>query len=124
MKTLSSITISMILLFFVFSTGCTKEPGPGGRAHVHGNVEYNEVHLANAFVYIWYDATSVSDHHSGWDDQAITNGHGEFEFEDLTKGDYYLYAEGDDLNGIEREGSTVVSVTKKSGEFETHIELE
>jgi len=123
MKT-SKLTRGLILFSMLAFTACKKEPGPGGKAHIHGHVEYEatEETIVNATVSIWYDATSKP--LANADDATTANGEGEFEFENLNKGDYYLYAIGSDTSGTLREGGVAASIDKKSGEFDADIHVE
>ena len=107
----------------VLSFGCAKDPGPGGNAHIHGHVEIEatDTEVADAVVQIWYDATSES---GTADDATTTDGGGKFEFENLYKGDYYVSSLGLDSLGVVLTGGTVVTIDKKSGEFDADIHLE
>ena len=124
MKTLKNILTTITVLSLMSFVGCQKEPGPGGKGHIHGHVEYNGDHVHDAFVSIWYDETDVSNHHSGFDDQTFTSDEGEFEFEHLRKGDYFLFAEWEDTADVEREGHVSVTIKKKVEEVEAHIDLQ
>lgn len=109
----------------IFTAGCKKDPGLGGKAHIEGHVEHHESPVTDAVVSIWYGADSKPE--SQADDQRSVNDEGEFEFENLTKGDYYLYAYGTvtDSTGVENlEGGVSVTIDKKSGDFEADIHLE
>ena len=109
MKTKKIILGICTIIALVFTQACKKDEGPGGKAHIHGHVEYNEDHVENAFVSIWYGASSNSE--SAYDDQIVTNSEGEFEFEDLNKGDYYLYSTWIDTADVKRKGATSVRKT-------------
>ena len=130
MKTSKFISFVISFALVAFFGGCQKEPGPGGQSHIHGHVEYHEAgeehgeHVEDGLVSIWYGVTSVGDPSSGFDNQAMTNSEGEFEFEHLTKGDYYLYAKWTDSTITTRTGSTAVTIKEKAEEVDVHIEVE
>lgn len=113
-----NILISIILTVF-FS--CKKEPGPGGKAHIHGHLYYNNSVVTNGTVYIWYGETNVSDFSSGFGNQISCNSHGEFEFHDLRKGDYFLHATCIDLANSPRAGSRHVEIKSKSETVQADI---
>ena len=116
----------------IFTQGCQKSPGPGGKAHIHGHVEHHddhggsatEEHVSGAIVYIWYGASSVSNTASGYDDNTNTNAEGEFEFEELNKGDYFLFASWTDDDAEVNTAGASVTIVKKSEEVEVHLEVE
>ena len=118
------ISLLIAIALIVSFTGCQKEPGPGGRSHIYGHVEHSDDHVVGAFVYIWYGVTNVTDHHSGYDDQTTTNAEGEFEFEELTKGDYYLHATWTESSGEEKDGDVSVTIKKKAEKVKVHIEVD
>ncbi len=107
----------------VFAWGCEKEPGTGGSAEIHGHVHYeaNDEVIPNATVQLWYGETSIS---GDPDDSQTANDDGEFDFDDLLKGDYYLYATGLDATGAVREGGLAVNIDQKSGAVDADIDVE
>lgn len=123
MKTTKLITGLAVVALMAFIAGCKKEPGPGGKAHIHGHVHYeaNDETISDAMVSIWYGETSVN---GDADDNATTDAAGKFEFENLHKGDYYLFASGLDSAGTVREGSLAVTISKKSEEVDADIDVE
>ncbi len=133
MKKLKLITLMLAIGAFIGIQGCSEEPGIGGKAHIHGTVvehheeaggTHTEEGVANATVHIWYgQADSTGDP----DDQVTTDVSGGFEFENLTKGDYFLHAEfEDDHEGIieHKEGTAHVVIETKSQEVEVELEVE
>ncbi len=132
MKKLKLITIMLAIAAFIGIQACSEEPGIGGNAHIHGTVvEHHEdgggddhSGIAGALVHIWYgqaDATGDPN------DQITTDVSGGFEFENLTKGDYFLHAEfEDDHEGaLElKEGTAHVVIETKSQEVEVELEVE
>ncbi len=112
----------MLVAGLLCSNAC-KKPGTGGNTHIHGHAHYdaNDEKISGAVVSIWYDASSKS---GDADDATTTDAEGEFEFENLTKGDYYLFASGADSSGTTREGGLAVTINKKSGEVVADIDVE
>lgn len=107
-------TFFLTLILSLTFTACHKE-GTGGKAMLHGAVLYNGVAIPNATVSIWYGKTSVADPANGYDDQEKTDAKGKFEFHDLWKGDYYLYAQGTDTTvGATRVGGIAAIIKSKS----------
>ena len=111
---------------------CVEDPGPNGEAHIHGTVvEHSDDPgaddhggLVGATVSIWYGQTTED---GDPDDMTTTNASGTFDFENMSKGDYFLRAEYvDDHDGVEvhLEGHATVTIEKKSQEVEVEIEVE
>ena len=133
MKKLKLITIMLAIGSFIGIQGCSEEPGIGGNAHIHGTVvEHHEdggaddhgSGIAGATVQIWY---GQADNTGNPDDQVTTDLSGGFEFENLTKGDYFLHAEYEDEHegNIEhKEGTAHVVIETKSQEVEVELEVE
>lgn len=122
-------TTKLILGLFVFAAlfsaqGCTKEEGLGGKAHIHGNVEHDEDHISGVPVSIWYGESDVSLTGSGYDNRVFTDHEGEFEFEELRKGDYFIYASWTDSDGDVKSGHASVTIERRSDEVEAHLDLE
>jgi len=84
-------------------------------------VEATEATVANTPVYIWYGATSASGTASA---STTTDATGEYEFEKLTKGDYYLSCAYTDTSGAVLTGGVAVTIAKKTEEVEQHIHVE
>jgi hypothetical protein len=88
-------------LFFIFSGiySCRKE-GTGGKSSVTGNVKHHSMIIPNAVVYIKYGATNFPGTNiSNYDASTTADASAHYEFKDLRKGDYYLYAVGYDAVG-------------------------
>ena len=77
-------------------SGCYKE-GLGGKSTVNGYVSHHSHHIPNAIVYIKYDATEFPGTDVSKYDASITaDANAYYEFNELRKGDYYIYAVGYD----------------------------
>lgn len=88
----------LILLICTFIlAGCVKE-GTGGKASVSGHVMHHDDQIPNAIVYIKYGAEEFPGADVASYDASIkaSASEGEYEFEDLRKGHYYLYSVGYD----------------------------
>jgi type 1 fimbria pilin len=131
MKRLSLIMMITTVMLFVLQ-GCEEDPGPNGNAHIHGTVvEHSDdpgaddhTGLSGSTVFIWYGQTTED---GDPDDMSTTNASGTFDFENMSKGDYFLRAEYiDDHDGVEvhLEGHATVSIEKKAEEVEVVIEVE
>ena len=118
--------INLLLgITIILSTVCAcKKEGKGGKATITGHVKHHEVHIPDAIVYIKYGATELpGTNASDYDDQAVaSSGDGHYEFEELKKGDYYLYSTGYDSTISEIVlGGTPVKIKKKSEIVEIDI---
>ncbi|MBL7890078.1 MAG: carboxypeptidase regulatory-like domain-containing protein [Bacteroidia bacterium] len=91
--------IKYILLFAVisFSTVSCKKEGPGGKSSISGVVEHHGAAIPNSVVYIKYGATDFPGAAvSAYDAQVTADASGNYKFDGLRKGDYYLYGVGYD----------------------------
>lgn len=91
------IHLFLILTFATTIIGCTKE-GTGGKASIQGNVKHHDELIPGATVYIKYGAKELpGTDSSDYDDQTKADSLGAFyKFENLKKGNYFLYATGFD----------------------------
>lgn len=136
MKTVKLITCLTVIALFGLTTGCKKDAGTGGKAHIHGHVEVEAtgVKVKGATVSIWYGKTSAD----GTADATITTegmagmtmaDDGKYEFENLQKGDYFLQCMTTDTaytdtSGTMLMGGKAVTIEKKTEEVEADIHLE
>ncbi len=132
MRKLKFIIPFLAIGVFIAIQSCSEEPGIGGKGHIHGTVvEHHEDGgdddhgvIPNVIVHIWY---GQADSNGNPDDQTTTDVSGGFEFEDLTKGDYFLHTEfEDDHDGtlVNKEGTAHVVIETKSQEVEVEIAVE
>jgi len=120
-KTPASILLGFILVSVVGA--CTK-PGTGGKAKIAGHVKHHEVHIPSAEVYIKYDATEFPGINLSVYDNQTTAGStdGYYEFVEMNKGNYYLYAKGYDISISEEvSGGTPVEIKSKKQEVEMNV---
>ncbi len=91
-KKLNLILISVVVL--TLSSACHKE-GIGGKSNVDGKVMHHEKPIGNAIVYIKYGVTEFPGTDvANYDDHTSCDANAKYEFTNLRKGDYYLYAVG------------------------------
>ena len=108
----------------MFLGACKKDPGTGGKAHIHGaaEVEATEEAVANTVVSIWYGKVAPE---GSADSYVMTDASGGFEFENLQKGEYYLYCSYfDPTSGETLTGGAAVTISKKKEEVEKHLHVE
>lgn len=101
---------SLLLLLVIFSTACTRE-GFDGDSNVTGTVAHHGLAIGEASIFIKFGAkelpgTLVSD----FDASTVADSKGVFKFENLKKGEYYLYGIGTDtaINETVRGGRAFV----------------
>lgn len=84
------------LMIIGLGSGCTKE-GFGGDANLVGTVLHHEEPIPNAVVYVKFDAQELPGTEPTDFDASVEADHaGKYNFYELNKGDYYLYAIGYD----------------------------
>lgn len=85
-----------VLLSGIIAVACKKE-GTGGKSSVSGAVKHHTELIPNAIVYIKYDAKEFPGANvSIYDASSPADANAHYEFKELQKGDYYLYAVGYD----------------------------
>ena len=112
-----SVTITLILTCIFIFPSCRKE-GPGGKAKVSGVVAHNGVAIPGARVFIKYGATvSPGTDISQYDRDYACDGSGNYSISSLVQGNYFLYAEGYEVNSlgvtVKYKGGVAVSLTRK-----------
>lgn len=107
-----------LIMFSLFVVSCAKE-GTGGKASVNGTVKHHSKIIPNAEVYIKYGATEFPGSNTAdYDASVTTSSDAKYEFKELKKGDYYLFAKGFDA-GITKEVQGGVPVELKRTENKT-----
>jgi hypothetical protein len=109
MKKVQNLLFLPLLMIVMSLNSCTRE-GFGGDARIAGGVAHHGLRIPNAVVYIKFNAkelpgTLVSD----FDASVEADAQGAYTFENLKKGDYYLYSVGYDssISEVVRGGLTV-----------------
>ncbi len=111
--------IRLLLILLLFTAGlssCTKE-GKGGSSSISGIIKRNGVYIIpNSVVYIKYGTTEwPGEDPQYYDDSYATGPEATFEFNELKKGDYYIYATGFDVTGgFAVNGGMVVNLGRKA----------
>ena len=96
-NTFKYIAIICLATVFAFTISSCKKEGTGGKSKVSGKVKHHTKLIPNAIVYIKYGATEFPGADvSAYDDQVTADTNAHFEFDELQKGDYYLYGVGYD----------------------------
>lgn len=86
----------LLILGFITFTGCKKND-LGGKSGVSGNVLHHGKPIANAVIYIKFNAKDFPGTDlTVYDTKISANMNGYFEIFNLYKGDYYFYAVGED----------------------------
>lgn len=105
----------ILIIVPLLSSSCTKE-GKEGKATITGHVIHHQNHISNAIVFIKYGATELPGTNvTDFDDRTTaSSGDGHYEFEELNKGNYYLYSTGYDSAIFENvAGGIPVEIKKK-----------
>ena len=97
MKARFFLSLIAVTAFAMLFDACSKDPGFKGNKKISGSVTHDGTALPGAIVYITFDATSATDK---YDYSTLTDASGNYSFEGLAKGDYYLDAEYTDSNNI------------------------
>lgn len=92
----TQISITLLLLLALLSGSCKKNE-LGGKASVEGTVKHHSKAIANAVVYIKFDAKEFPGSNTGnYDAKVNADANGYYKIPDFYKGEYYLYAVGYD----------------------------
>ena len=103
--------------------GCTKA-GTGGKATINGHVKHHEVSIPGSMVYLKYGAVEFpgNDVNSYDESTLASSGDGHYEFEELKKGNYYIYGVGYDSTisaGV--VGGIPIKVKNKTESIEINV---
>jgi hypothetical protein len=110
---MKKISILILILTFIYSA-CTKS-GLGGEAEIHIDVKHHSVLIPFSKVYIKYDAKEFpGDDLTKYDAFITTNNMAHGHFENLKKGNYYIYGVGFDSSiNLTVTGGLKVKISKK-----------
>jgi hypothetical protein len=121
MKSILIKLFSVILLAGLISS-CAKDPGMGGNGTIKGKVTYADGPAAGATVSIKYGTTQKSE---TFDFVTVTDSEGNYKFEGLTKGDYFLMAQFTNSQGFKfNSAGCAVKLGSNSGEALLEIEVQ
>ena len=120
--------LNAVILFVTFiSFLACKKNGTGGKNSIAAFPKHHGVSIPNATVYIKYGATDLpGTNASDFDDSKIAVKEGSAaphaHFEELLKGDYYIYAVGFDSTINETvTGGVAVKITEKAVEKDVDV---
>ncbi len=122
MRTIKFLYIVVVIAITLTTTSCKKE-GLGGKEQIKGHTYSvtNSKVLKASTIYIKYGATSMpGTDESKYDASYCSDSNGRFEFKELKKGDYYLYATAID-NGQFVSGG--IRIILNDSEFKENIIL-
>lgn len=122
MKTKTQFLVVFSILIIGVASSCEKENL--AMAEIHGEVEFDDIPYQGATVNL-HTGTTASDPFAGFDNQAITGEEGKFDFDNLSKGEYYIFAfllDGHDT--LSRDKIIIVTTDKGTYEADIHIESE
>lgn len=120
MESLKTLSAALLILLF----GACKKEGLGGQASVTGSVQHHGRAIPNATVYIKYGVSELpgTDPAVYDNSKTATSGDAKFEFAELKKGDYFLYAIGyDSTCACVVEGGTGIKIKRKSEVIQTNL---
>ena len=120
MKPKSQLLAILALLLISFAVSCEKENL--ALAEIHGEVEFDDALYKGAIVNL-YSGTFAANPFIGYSKHAITDDSGKFDFDDLSKGEYYLFAfliDGHDT--LSRDKIIIITTDKGTYEADIHIE--
>jgi hypothetical protein len=118
-KILSAILLTALVVAF---TSCSKDEGFEGKAMIKGVATYPGGNAAGAIVTISFGATEAT---TDADYSTVTDASGNYSFESLTKGDYFVGASyTDDMGYSFQSGGSHVEIGEKKGEVTVDLVLE
>jgi len=119
----SLVTALFLVLSIALFTGCTPDPGPGGKATIKGKVTHHGLAIPNAVVYIKYGASEFpGESASSYDKSTNADQSGSYSFSGLNKGKYYLYGIGfDTIVNQTLKGGIPVEIKKKTETLEKEV---
>lgn len=89
---------SILFIVLILSISACKKNQLGGNSSIKGKVVHHSKAIANATVYIKFDSKeSAGTDVSKYDTKVQADINGNYEIPSLYKGDYYLYAVGEDF---------------------------
>lgn len=116
--------IPLLAVVLFIALACKKEEGPDGKATITGHVKHHDDAIPNATVYIKYGATELPGTDPGnYDDETTaSSSDAHYEFNELQRGDYYLFAIGyDSACACEVIGGVSVTIEEKDETLESNV---
>ncbi len=96
MKTIKLISIALLAIMAISFTSCNKDAGFVGKGEIKGLVSYPGGVAAGAIVSVKFGAKEAS---TDFDYSTVADASGNYKFEALNKGDYYVDATYTDSYG-------------------------
>ena len=122
MRTLRSIIFVAFAALAITLTSCSKDEGFEGNATINGKVTYTAGTASGAIVSIKFGASESS---TAFDYSTVTDASGNYSFEGLTKGDYFVDATfTDDLNNTFETGGSHVEIGGNKSDVTVDLVLE
>jgi len=95
MKNIQKICLLLFCVILLF--GACKKEGLGGKSSIKGYVTHHSFPIPNSVIYIKYGAIDFpGPNPSNYDASVTANAKAYYEFNNLRKGNYYLYGVGYD----------------------------
>ncbi|MBX7093083.1 MAG: hypothetical protein K1X56_00055 [Flavobacteriales bacterium] len=117
---MNRVSILFLFIISVFVYSCEKGPGKGGKAKINVTCINGLSNMPYAQLKIKYGASSYPGQNVSYDENATCDYTGDYTFDNLKRGDYYVYAYTTDSTGnVALEGGAHVLINNKPGE--THV---
>ncbi|MFO0357570.1 MAG: carboxypeptidase-like regulatory domain-containing protein [Sphingobacteriaceae bacterium] len=128
MKAFTILLKLLIISLLVLFGSCKKEAGPGGKNSISGKVSYKNgvtggnSTAANATIYIYYGTKTAG---TEFNQAIVTDGNGNYKFNSLQKGEYFIKADYRDANGFYYSTTGyAIELNNKKSNLEIDITLE
>ena len=106
--------MALVLGCSMLAVSCKKE-GPGGKSSISGNVEHHSIPVPNSIVYIKYGEMEFpGEDVASYDASVVSDSNAHFEFKELQKGHYFLFAVGYDNSHMQDVKGGVGVMLKKN----------
>ncbi len=115
MKNIFFLVAISFFLFILIEESCTKA-GVGGSATIKGTVKLGSKPIPGSTVYIKYGSkTSPGANITYYNSNVVTDANANYEFDNMKKGDYYLFAIGfDSVAAKTATGGVGLSITTRT----------
>ncbi|MBI3502648.1 MAG: hypothetical protein HY063_12730 [Bacteroidetes bacterium] len=118
---------SCFLLFVTLSVvevSCRKA-GPGGKAVIKGTVTHSTKPVPGTVVYIKYNTQSFPGANiNNYDASTVADASAIYEFDNLRRGDYYLFGVGFDSTAVKTvSGGTGTSISSKDETIQVDLQV-
>jgi hypothetical protein len=122
MKTTRNIALVAMALLFAFASCKKKENDFGGKAEIKGMVTLNSAPVYNAVVRLAFNAKEPT---TTFNASTVTDAGGNYEFNSLLPGDYFVTAEYTNSSGTRfTSGGARITIGDKKGTVQADLPLE